>query len=617
MKFKNIFAAFLFLSTITLQGQSLNFKRVEPPNWWTGMNRPFLQIMFYGDDIGSIDSLLVDYPGLRLSQVHKMTNPNYLFVDVYFTDACPAGEINFRFFNKGHETNYSYPILQRDPSLHTNMGLKANDLIYLIMPDRFANGSKRNDVVKAMRETGINRDSMYDRHGGDLQGIIDHLDYLQDLGVTALWLNPVVENDMPRTSYHGYAATDLYKVDPRLGDNEKYKELAADAHQRGMKVVMDIVHNHVGSEHWFIKDIPGPKWIHEHPYFTQSNYRASVMMDPHASKYDRKRFTDGWFVKSMPDLDQSNPYLANYLLQNNIWWIEYAGVDAFRLDTYAYSDPKFLQKWGEELLKEYPKLFSFAETWVNGVQIQSYFHGDNGLKSNFNSHLPGLTDFQLYFAITKALNESYGWTEGWSRIYYTLVADYLSGDASKNVIFLDNHDASRFFSQVGEDMHKFKMGMALLMTMRGIPCLYYGTEILMKGFSNPDGLVRSDFPGGWKKDASNKFIENGRTAKENEAFDYIRTLAQWRKNNPAIKQGQLMQYVPNDGIYVYFRYTNNRAVMVAMNSNDVVKYLDASPLGERLAGYSSGTDVLSGKKITNLGTFTLQPKSALIIDLQK
>jgi len=451
MKFRNSFfiaIAFSF-SSLGISGQTLNFDHVEPPNWWTGMNRSFLQIMFHGEAIGSIDSMLIDYPGVRVSQIHKMPNPNYLFVDLYFMDACPAGNINFRFFKSGRETDYSYPILQRDASLHANMGLKPNDLIYLIMPDRFANGNKRNDVVKGMRETDINRDSMYDRHGGDLEGIIDKLDYLQDLGITALWLNPVQENDMTRTSYHGYAATDLYKVDPRLGDNKTYKELVADAHKRGMKVVMDIVHNHVGSEHWFIKDLPGPKWIHEHAYFTKSNYRASVLMDPHASQYDQKKFNEGWFVKAMPDLDQSNPYLANYLIQNNIWWIEYAGVDAFRLDTYAYSDPAFLQKWSRELLKEYPKLFSFAETWVNGVQIQSYFHGDNGLKTTFNSELPGLADFQLYFAITKALNEPYGWTEGWSRIYYTLVADYLSGDASRNVIFLDNHDASRFFSVVG------------------------------------------------------------------------------------------------------------------------------------------------------------------------
>jgi len=565
--------------------------------------------------VGEVDSVLVDYPGIMLQAVRPAKNPHYLFVDLMFMDACPPGEIPIRLYRNGRAMVWKYPVYARDPDKHRMMGLGSEDFIYLIMPDRFANGKKRNDIVKGMRETTLDRGEMYARHGGDLQGIADHLDYLEDLGVTAIWLNPVQENDMPRTSYHGYAATDLYTIDPRLGNNEDYRELVEKAHAHGIKVIMDVVHNHVGSEHWFVKDPPMPNWLHNWPTFTKTNYRASVMVDPHASEYDRKRFEKGWFVESMPDLNQDNQFVANYLIQNNIWWIEYAGVDGFRLDTYTYSSPSFLERWGEELQKEYPELGTFGETWVNALHIQDYFQRSYKVPVDFNGNLKGVTDFQLFWAITKGLNEPFGWTEGLSRVYYTLTGDYLLEHPENNVIFLDNHDASRFYSVVGEDLRKFKMGIALLMTLRGIPCLYYGTEILMKGFSNPDGLVRGDFPGGWKKDKVNKFTAAGRTAEEEEAFQYIRTLANWRKNSKPVREGKLMQFVPQDGIYVYFRYTDQQAVMVVLNQNEEEKLVDCSPYGERMQGYSRARNVVTGEMINNLGTLRVPPMSALVLDL--
>jgi len=445
----------------------------------------------------------------------------------------------------------------------------SKDLIYLIMPDRFSNGDKTNDVVKGMRETTLNRDSIFYRHGGDLQGVINHLDYLKDLGVTAIWLTPEIENDMPLASYHGYAVTDHYLIDPRYGTNQLYRTFVTHAHAVGLNVIKDVVHNHVGLEHWFIRDLPMKSWVHQWPVYTQTTYKDQTVMDPYASPADSRKMLDGWFVPSMPDLNENNPYVQNFLTQNHIWWIEYAGVDGFRLDTYPYNDPGYMAKWAEDVRSEYPSLSIFGETLVNSVINQAYFTAANTVHRGFVTHLPGITDTRVKEGIYDALNGKLGWTTGFSNLYSVLADDFVYEDARRNVIFFDNHDMSRYFSMVGEDFKKYKSGLAMLLTTRGIPQLYYGTEILMMNYANPDGLVRLDFPGGWDGDKVSKFSSGGRTAAENEAFNYVRRLARYRRDNPVLQTGRLMQYVPEDGVYCYFRYEplGGKTVMVIVNSN--------------------------------------------------
>ncbi len=610
----------LLLFSLSVLGKSSSAKlelwHVEPPFWFTEMANPEVQVLIHAKDVGKYN-VEIDAQGIRYNNSTKVENPNYLFVNLTVLPACKAGKFDIVLKNGKHTHRVAYELKARNEAQKKLMGLTPADNMYLIMPDRFANGNEKNDVVKGMNEMTINRDSLFYRHGGDLQGIMQHLDYLEDMGITALWINPVLENDQPQWSYHGYAATDLYRVDKRLGDNDLYRELAQEAHKRGIKMVMDIIHNHVGNECWFVRDLPAADWIHQFPKFTKTTYRATTLLDPYASEYDKKIMTDGWFDRHMPDLNQDNALLAKYLIQNNIWWVEYIGIDALRLDTYAYSSEDFRQKWVAAVLAEYPRLSIFGETWVQGLPTQIYFHGHTHVQTPFKSQLTGLTDFQLYYAANAAFNEPFGWNEGVMRLYETLAGDYLYSDPNGNVTFLDNHDLSRYFSVVGERLDKFKLGITFLFTTRGIPCLYYGTEILMKNFANPDGLVRLDFPGGWPADKSNKFNKTDRTSAENEAFEYIRSLCQWRKKSTVITNGRLMQYVPEKGIYTYFRYTDKEAVMVVINSNDTQQTLETERFVERLAGYKSAQNILTKEKINNLNKLNLPPTSALVLELKR
>ena len=555
----------------------------------------------------------VDYPGVTFVSAIQVDNPNYLFVNLRLAPTAKVGNCPLIFNDGKRDFTLSYPLQARDN--WQPKGLDGSDVMYLLMPDRFANGDAKNDVVKTMRETTLNRDSMYHRHGGDLQGVRDQLDYLHDLGVTALWLNPVLENDQPRFSYHGYASTDHYRVDPRFGTNELYRQLTADCHQRNMKMVMDIIFNHVGDQHWLIRDLPAADWVHRFDRFTRTTYMVSTLLDPYASEHDKNVMSNGWFDTHMPDLNQGNPLLANYLLQNTLWWVEYAHLDGYRLDTYAYADLDFLTWWGEKMRSAYPTLGIFGETWVQGEPIQAYFHGNTILNTPFKSHLPGLTDFQLHYAIHRSLNEPFGWEEGVSRLYYTLSKDYLYKDASHNVTFLDNHDLDRFFSVVGEDTAKFKMGIALLLTLRGIPCLYYGTEIQMKNFAKPDGLVREDFVGGWMNDRANKFMKSGRRSTEQSTFTYVRNLLNWRKQTPAVQTGQLMQFVPENGVYTFFRYNDQQTVMVLFNPTEKAVSINTDKYRERLSGFRSAKEVVTGKTIGDLRTFEVPAKTILLLEL--
>lgn len=458
---------------------------------------------------------------------------------------------------------------------------------------------------------------MYYRHGGDIQGVINHLDYFKGLGVTTLWMTPEIENDMKNASYHGYAATDNYKIDPRYGSNALYKTYVEQAHAKGLKIIKDIVHNHIGTGHYLYKDLPMKDFLNQWPTYTQTSYRDQPVMDIHASEADKKQMLDGWFVPSMPDLNQRNPYVQNYLTQNHIWWIEYAGIDGLRLDTYPYNDGAYMADWAQKLKAEFPNLSIFGETLVNAVASQAYFTGGNTVNRGFDTHLPGITDAVIKDAIFEALNGKPGWTDGVFRLYATLAQDFLYKDATNNVVFMDNHDMSRFYSVVGEDFSKYKAGMAMLLTMRGIPQLYYGTEILMKNFSAPDGLVRSDFPGGWPADKASKFTAAGRTEKENEAFNYISKLANYRKTSLALQTGKLMQYVPQDGLYVYFRYTpeNKKTVMLIFNSEDKEKNLSTARFAERVGQATSATDIITGAKLNSLQSISVPARATLVLEL--
>ncbi len=595
------------------EGGKVDRVRICPPNWWVGMKHNTLEVMLYDQDIASLTAK-INYPGVRLVATTRLENPNYLFITLAISNEAKPGTFNIQLTqDRKVIKQYPYSLLARKKDAQRITQLDASDLIYLIMPDRFANGDASNDVFAEMHQKEINREKMFFRHGGDLQGILDRLDYLEALGVTALWLNPVLENDQPYESYHGYAITDHYAVDKRFGDNALFERLTAACQKRGIKMVMDIIHNHVGDQHWFIQDIPSEDWIHQFDSFTKTTYRAPTLMDPNASEYDKKLMSDGWFDQHMPDLNQKHPQLAKYLIQNNIWWIEYAGVDAYRIDTYAYPDQDFMATWAKAIQTEYPQVHLFAETWVHGAAVQAQFTEDNFLRGDYNSYTPGVTDFQLYYAINEALQQKQGWTNGAARIYYTLAKDFLYEDPKRNVVFLDNHDLSRFYSVIGENKAKFKSGIAFLMTTRGIPMLYYGTEILLKNFTDPDGKVRQDFPGGWATDKTNKFVESGRTKEEQAIFTYVKRLANFRKNSKALTEGKLVQFVPENGIYVYFRIAPTETVLVIMNTHDEATTIGLERYREGMGNKLSAKNVMTDAVVNLKDKLSLDANETLIL----
>jgi glycosidase len=591
---------FLFIITFLLvvHASAQDSLKVYPSHWWVGMKNTQLQLLVRAPDIRSARQVtLKPYAGVKLTSVHAYKNPNYLSIYLDISKTAAPGKLTFNFNNGATRvTQLSYTLKARNTRNGKTRirGITSEDLIYLIMPDRFSNGDPNNDRIAGLRDQSLDRSDYFKRHGGDLKGIQNHLDYLQQLGVTAIWLNPVLLNDMPDRTEHGYAFTDHYTIDPRLGGAKAYHELIDSLHKRGMKIIQDAVYNHIGIEHFLYRDMPDSSWFHWWPAYTNTIYKDQVLMDPYAALIDKKRMSDGWFTQVMPDLNQGNPYLAGFLIQHAIWCTEEFGLDGWRIDTYAYNDLDFMNRCNKALLLEYPQLFMFGETWVHGIPNQSFFVR-NKYNIPYKSNLPGVTDFQLnLYGIVPALTQDAGWTEGVNRLYLTATNDYVYTDAMKNVLFLDNHDLSRFFSIVGEDVAKQKMGLAWLLTFRGIPQLYYGTEILMKNFADPDGKVRLDFPGGWPGDASNKFEPGGRTGAENDVFNYVRTLANFRKSSGALKTGKLMQYVPEDGVYVYFRYNAQQTVMCVMNPTNQEREIDMRRFEERTKTFSKARNIIDG-----------------------
>lgn len=600
-------------------GQDLQPKGVYPTNWWVGMKNPKLQLMVYAEGAGNATYTITD-PAVQLVKTTIPENKNYAFLDLVVKPNARPGMLKVRWKRGTATGSFDYELKARRKGNGSQyaQGVRSSDLIYLIMPDRFANGDYNNDRIAHYRDQSLNRDSMYHRHGGDIQGVIDHLDYLRDLGVTTVWMTPVLENDMPNRTEHGYAITDHYKVDERHGGNLAYKRLGEELHKRGMKLIQDAVYNHSGLYHFSVQDQPMKDWLHQWPKYTNTTYKDQALMDPYASKKDRNLMANGWFTPQMPDLNHDNPFMANFLIQHAIWSVEEFGVDGWRIDTYIYNDLDFMNRCNKALMDEFPRITLFGETWVHGVPNQAYFVKNNFSNIPFKSNLQGATDFQTnLYGINPALTQNFGWTEGVNRLYQTLAQDFAYQEPEMNVNFLDNHDMSRFLSQVNEDVDKLKMGLGWLLTARGIPQMYYGTEILLKGVSNPDGLVRGDFWGGWKEDKQNKFTAAGRSEKENEVFNWTKTIANFRKGSSALTTGKFMQYVPEDWVYTYFRYDSKQTVMVVMNTSADEKTIDPQRFNERIAGFSKAVNITNGAEQQFHGNWKVPGKTIWILNLVK
>jgi glycosidase len=505
---------------------------------------------------------------------------------------------------------------KREDGSANRRGFNNADVIYLIVPDRFANGDPSNDTVKGMYER-LNRKTINGRHGGDLKGISDHVDYIKDMGFTALWSTPVLENNMKRTSYHGYAITDFYNIDPRMGTNDEYAALSKKLNENGIKLIMDMVFNHCGSEHWWMNDLPFPDWINNPADKKITSHRRTVNEDPYASESDKRGMTDGWFVSAMPDLNQKNPFMADYLIQNSIWWIEFAGLSGIRMDTYPYTDKYMMADWTRRVLAEYPYFNMVGEEWSDNPAIVSYWQRGQKNRDGYVSELPSLMDFPLQSALVKALMEPEGWGSGWVKLYETVALDFLYPDPFNLVVIPDNHDMARFFMQLGKDTALFELGMTYLLTTRGIPQVYYGTEILMTHpKTNEHGDIRKDFPGGWENDSTNAFTGQGLGKPQIQMQEFFRKLLNWRKENEVIHTGKLLHFAPENGCYVYFRYNDTKKVMIILNKNNTSIKLPLERFSEILTGHSAGKDVLSGKDFIFSGEISVPAKKALVLELR-
>lgn len=609
-------ALFVFLLSVPLYAQHQlpeQIQVVDPPFWWAQMPVNELQLQLYGNELGKYRAT-IDYDGVQIDRQVTVDSPNYLFLYLEISEAAQAGTMEIVLKRKGKkDLKIPYDLMTREPRQGRNQGFDASDLIYLMMPDRFANGDPSNDSIEGMLESA-DRSDPERRQGGDIQGVMDHLDYIENLGMTAIWFTPMFENDMSADygAYHGYAATDLYKVDRRYGSNESYKELVESVQERGMKVIMDMIHNHIGDNHWWMDDLPEKDWVYEYEKYGQTNYRGAVASDPYASKYDSDKLEKGWFVPEMPDLNQNNPILTDYLIQNTLWWIEYSGIDGIRMDTYVYPDQGYMARWAKEVLEAYPAFNIVGEAWVNNVPAEAYWQYDEeGVDDGYNSHLPSLTDFQFSFALRDAFNEDFGWTTGLSQLYYLLSQDFLYSDPMGNVTFLDNHDMSRFYEHIGRNEDHFKMAYAFLLTTRGIPQVYYGTELMMghdyRG--GDDEVWRQTMPGGWPDDDRNVFTREGRTDKENEIFDYVTRLNQWRKTAIAVHEGKLVHFIPESNVYIYFRTHPEQTVMVIMNGNDESTMVSRDRLSEILDGFKEAHNVLTEERIRTDKDFEVSGKT--------
>ena len=626
---KIIFIGFLTLFTISCNTEKQDLKsndniqlidlieRVEPPNWWVGMKTNDLQILVYGKSINDLIPKISN-SNIELTSFNKVQNENYLFLNISISENAQPDEVEIDFYKNNMVVDrYVFSLLDREKNASNVEGFNSSDVMYLITPDRFANGDSTNDDIKSMFERP-NRDYNRGLHGGDIKGIINHLDYIKDLGFTTVWLNPVLENNMKKSSYHGYSTTDYYKVDPRFGSNELFQELSISAKEKGIKLVMDLIPNHCGSEHWFFKDPPMDNWFNNQSGFKQTSHRRETVQDIYASEIDKREHADGWFVETMPDLNQKNQKMSKYLIQNTLWWIEYARLSGIRVDTYPYSDKDFMSDWTFAVMDEYPNFNIVGEEWSDNPIVISYWQKDKINHDGYVSYLPTLMDFPLQISFTEALLDDFSWGKGFIKPYKTLASDFLYPNPNNLLIFPDNHDMTRFFTQVNNDIDLFKMGIVYYSTMRGIPQFYYGTEILMNSDENPGdhGLIRTEFPGGWPDHSKNAFTGDGLSYNERQTQLFFKEILNWRKDNEVIHNGKLIQFAPKGGIYSFFRILNNKMVWVIFNRNNSPETLETSRFDELIENYEIAFDVINKKKVSISEKIIINAKSALILEIE-
>lgn len=616
-----LFWLFLFITCAPdVFAQLTNIKpieRVDPPCWYTDLRRKTLQLLVYGKNIASFDSVSTKDTLIKIDSVRKVSNSNYLFIYLTYGNIQPGLYPFYLRNKKGKVQNFTYSFQKRSRKFN---GVQPSDIIYQIFPDRFSSGDSTNDSYKNLSEKTACRDSLNARHGGDFQGIQEHLGYISNLGFSAIWLTPFLINDQTAYSYHGYALTDHYKSDPRFGSNEKFLQLAEECEKNNIKIIMDIVPNHIGNNHWMMKDLPDSDFVHRWPSFTRTNYRASTQMDPYSSEYDKHRFLNGWFDNAMPDVNQRNIHFALYYTQSYLWWVNYAGIDGFRIDTYSYNDYEFMDKCIGFIKYEYPLLYTAGEIWEKGsVMDIAYYTEKNGYRrAPYKSHLVGAIDFQLFWAIMDALKDEPGWDNGLARIYHVLTQDGLYNYPNQNLLFLDNHDLNRYFSEIKNDFNKWKMGLSFIMTLRGVPCIYYGTEHLMTSPipRTSDGQIRQDFPGGFPGDKINKFDKNQLNLEERKAYDFMAKIIQVRKEHEVFSKGKLMQFIPNGNTYTYFRFDENETMMMVYNRGSKNEKIDLTPFAERINNAKTAVDLMEDKTIELNSSLELEANSFKILWLK-
>ncbi len=607
-------ALLLAISTAAVADAS-TVQRVEPPFWWQGFVHTELQLMVHGPGITGFEPS-VDHPGITLARVERGDSDNYLFLYLDIEATARPGTFEIGFENGDQRIAHDYELRRRATDPDHVRGFSAGDAIYLITPDRFANADPGNDSLPALEDT-LNREDPYGRHGGDLAGIEQALDYIADMGFTAIWLNPVLENAVPRYSYHGYSTTDFYAVDARFGSNEQYRQLVATARDKGLGVIMDMIVNHAGIGHWWMQDLPTADWLNKPDERPRTTHARTANQDPYASEYDKSAQTDGWFSPYMPDLNQRNPLLADYLTQNTIWWIEYLGLSGVRMDTYPYPDKHYMSEWARRVMQEYPQFNITGEEWSNNPAIVSYWQRGKVNHDGYESWTPSMLDFPLQFALHDALTGAEPERGSvWTPVYEMLGNDFLYPDPANLVIFPDNHDMSRVYTRVNEDYDLFRMALVYTLTMRGIPQIYYGTEILM---SHPGteshGAIRAEFPGGWADHDKNAFTGKGLTAGERRAQQFLRQLLNWRKDKAVLHRGELMQYTPIGNVYAYFRYDDAETVMVVFNRGGEAVDLDMARFHERLGDSQFAEDVISGKRYGISRSLRLEPRSVMVLEI--
>lgn len=613
MKLKTL--ALSLLATFAANA-AVNIDRVEPTNWYAGMKNPSLQLMVYGKGIKQAN-VSTDYAGVKVDSVVRLDSPDYLLVYLNLQGAQP-GTMKLNFEQGGKKKQVNYEIKRRDMPGEARQGFTNADVLYMLMPDRFADGNVKNNVVKGMLDQRCVRTEPSLRHGGDLEGIRQHLDYFNELGVTTLWFTPVLENDMPsgggHSSYHGYATTDYYKVDPRFGTNEDYRRLVDEAHQKGLKVVMDMIFNHCGSSHPWQINPPASDWFNQPNYGLQTSFKLTPCVDPYASEIDKRETEEGWFVSSMPDLNQNNPHVATYLIQNSIWWVETVGINGIRMDTYPYAYAAPMARWMKQLNEEYPNFNTVGETWVTQPAYTAAWQKDSRLVKQ-NSNLKTVMDFAFYEAMDSCKHETTDdWWRGFNRVYNTFVYDYLYTDVNHVMAFIENHDTDRFLGE-GKDVNRLKQGLALLLTIKRIPQLYYGTEVLMNGVKKvTDGNVRKDFMGGFPGDERNCFTADGRTAAENEMFGWLSRLLHWRKGNDVIVKGSQTQFCPHNGVYVIARRNEGKTVMLMLNGLDKENKVDVKRYAELIGTTAEASNVLTGEKINLTTDIPIPTHGTLLIE---